>query len=480
MTAPYAFYLDAAFCSGCKACQAACKDKNNLPPGVLWRRVYEVSGGDWEHTGQAWTNTVFAYNLSVACNHCVHPKCAGVCPVDAYTVRPDGIVLLDSSQCIGCGYCAWACPYAAPQYDRSAGYMSKCNFCFDNIDAGLPPACIAACPMRVLEYGEATDDQTPVEGFMGLWETPAGAHPFPLPNYSRTQPHLAIKPHPAMAMELEKSVANWEEVKPQARSGWEELPLIVFTLLLQMAVGGFWAISWMFMPFWELVQADTAWLRLLPSLLIGFSLALGMTASFTHLGTKKNAWRAIIHIRKSWLSREILLALLFGTAWLLTAVAVILMGHTPALLGWLTALLGFGLVYSMSQVYRLRAVPAWNTLRTEVGFLISAVLLGQLLMACVLAYESQLTGVQIPSAQWRATGLSTLALLAMRAWATHQHAPRPRAERLWRVLLLASMLLVSASLLAPGLDLSRASLAVFLMVLVEESVARWLFYASRP
>jgi len=56
----YVFLLDASACSGCKACQAACKDKNQLPLGVLWRRVYEVSGGEWKQAGPAWNNTVFA------------------------------------------------------------------------------------------------------------------------------------------------------------------------------------------------------------------------------------------------------------------------------------------------------------------------------------------------------------------------------------------------------------------------------------
>ena len=159
MTTPYAFYFDSTFCSGCKACQAACKDKNNLPLGVLWRRVYEVSGGTWQQNGAAWNNTVFAYNLSVSCNHCVHPKCAGVCPADAYVIREDGIVLLDSTRCVGCGYCAWACPYGAPQYNAAAGCMTKCDFCIDHLEQGLPPACVAACPLRVLDYGEATLDQ---------------------------------------------------------------------------------------------------------------------------------------------------------------------------------------------------------------------------------------------------------------------------------------------------------------------------------
>ena len=150
----YAFTFDASACSGCKACQEACKDKNNLPVGVMWRRVIEVSGGGWVQEGEAWTNNVFAYNLSIACNHCVHPKCAGVCPTDAYVHRADGIVYIDPDKCMGCGYCSWACPYNAPRYNPELGQMAKCNFCFDNIDAGLPPSCVAACPMRVLNFVE--------------------------------------------------------------------------------------------------------------------------------------------------------------------------------------------------------------------------------------------------------------------------------------------------------------------------------------
>ncbi len=128
MTAQYAFHFDSRFCSGCKACQAACKDKNNLPPGVLWRRVLEVSGGEWQQEGAAWNNSVFAYNLSISCNHCIHPKCAGICPTAAYLVHEDGIVILDESKCMGCGYCSWGCPYDAPQYNPECRAHDEVRF----------------------------------------------------------------------------------------------------------------------------------------------------------------------------------------------------------------------------------------------------------------------------------------------------------------------------------------------------------------
>ena len=76
----YAFYFDASACSGCKACQVACKDRHGLEVGLLWRRVYEVTGGDWTRSGEAWVSSVFAYNVSLACNHCLEPICAEVCP----------------------------------------------------------------------------------------------------------------------------------------------------------------------------------------------------------------------------------------------------------------------------------------------------------------------------------------------------------------------------------------------------------------
>jgi len=394
--------------------------------------------------------------------------------VDAYHVREDGIVFLDTTKCVGCGYCAWACPYGAPQYNPDAGTMTKCDLCFDHLEQGLPPACVAACPLRVLDYGEME-----TRTGMALWEAPSETHPFPLPTFSRTEPRLAIQPHPAMGNALEKTVANLEEVQPRSPSAWEELPLILFTLLGQMSAGGFWSMLWMFPLLWVLVEFDATLLRLLPSLVVGACLGGATLASFAHLGTKKNAWRTLAHLSHSWLSREILFTGLFGLGWLVTTGQILF--HHRATIEWtgITAALGFGLVYSMGQVYRLKAAPGWNTWRTNLGFLVSALLLGQSLMTSLLVLEARFTGVQISSIQRIMTEGVTLSLLVIQLLLMQKRTPSHPLLAIRRGLILIGIILTALGALSSAVQGVSVSLLTFLIVLAEEGIGRWLFYQSR-
>jgi len=205
VAARYAFRFDQTACSGCKACQAACKDRHGLPVGVLWRRVYEVAGGTWTRDGEAWRTDAFAFNLSLACNHCAEPICAEVCPTGAIVRGADGVVRIERERCVGCRYCAWACPYGAPQYDERTGRMTKCDLCADDLAAGRPPACVASCPLRVLDLVEI-DGDGPVPG----------AATFPLPDPELTRPGLVVVPHrdAALAGPRGAGVGNREEVRP--------------------------------------------------------------------------------------------------------------------------------------------------------------------------------------------------------------------------------------------------------------------------
>ena len=184
----YGFYFDASKCTGCKTCMVACKDKNNLPVGMNFRRVTEFSGGNWRQdraTG-AWHQDAFAYYLSISCNECSDPACVKVCPTKAHFKRAeDGLVLIDPKKCIGCGACLAACPYGAPQLDREARKMRKCDTCLDRREKGLNPVCVDACPQRALDFG-------PIDELRKKYGDCAAIAP--LPDVSVTKPKLVIHP----------------------------------------------------------------------------------------------------------------------------------------------------------------------------------------------------------------------------------------------------------------------------------------------
>lgn len=187
MTKQYAFYFNSSECIGCKACQVACKDKNNTPIGVMFRRVFHYGGGSWSNENGFFTpNNIFAYSVSTACQHCENPICVEVCPAAAITKRDDGVVLINQNLCIGCRYCEWACPYGAPQFNEAKGVMSKCDFCQDLLGQGQNPACVDICPMRCLDYGELDEMRAKYGNFNEIE---------PLPVADITRPALVITPH---------------------------------------------------------------------------------------------------------------------------------------------------------------------------------------------------------------------------------------------------------------------------------------------
>ncbi len=440
---PYTFHLDSRACSGCKACQIACKDKHQLPVGVLWRRVYEVTGGGWSRRGNAWLSDVFAYNLSIACNHCQRAICVEVCPSRALTKRADGIVLIDADKCLGCQYCRWACPYGALQYDAATGRMTKCTLCADNLADGLPPACVAACPLRVLDLrtGDGDDDNHAV---------------FPLPSAALTRPALAIKPH-AEAERANKEAAqvtNREEVSPGAeeRAASGEQPLIAFTLLSQMAVGILW-IS-------VLVGISTV-------RVVGGLMLLALLASLFHLGTPRSAWRAIANVRSSWLSREILFATLFAGASLAAALTALDLIVGAALL------LGAALLVSMANAYRIRTIAAWDTWRTPVAFAATMLLLGAFSVAVLLSLDTAAaSGASRTWTEWLMVG-------AMGAWVAGVVSGRENFARFWLTLAGIALLAVTALLSDDSTLLAAAALFGWALVLASEVIGRWEFYAAR-
>jgi anaerobic dimethyl sulfoxide reductase subunit B (iron-sulfur subunit) len=372
----YAFYFDSKACSGCKACQIACKDKHNLEQSRSWRNVYEIVGGSWEQAGDTWITDVFAYHLSVACNHCENPICAEVCPGQVISKRNDGIVLLDVDNCLGCGYCSWACPYSALDYDDAAGCMTKCTFCVDRIDAGLPPECVAACPMRVLDYGSHLE-------LTARYGSTNGSYPLPEPEL--TEPQLLVTPHEA----AQQTPQETTEVEPNIQQDMKEWPLILFTLLSQLAAGAFLVLVTLDTFFNQpTMLTSNQWLSKQAVFGITIVMITSMLISFLHLGTPQKAYHAISNLKTSWLSREVFFGIVFSGLLVLLS-SLLLLGSRPAsiftVIAWTAALAGVLFLYCMSRVYMLRTVSTWNSLKTPLSFFIAALMLGQLVVILYLS-----------------------------------------------------------------------------------------------
>ncbi len=176
------FYFNQAACVGCKTCQVACKDKNDLEVGYLFRHVNDFESGEYP------APKLFHY--AATCNHCEMPACVANCSTGAlYIDDEDGTVQYDTSKCDGCQACVTACPYSVPVFFEEEKVVRKCDACKTLRENGEQPACVAACPMRALEFG-------PIDEL-------AAAHPDAvkdiaiLPDSSTTGPCTLIDARPA-------------------------------------------------------------------------------------------------------------------------------------------------------------------------------------------------------------------------------------------------------------------------------------------
>ncbi len=145
-----AFYFDMTSCIGCMTCQVACKDKNDLNVGTLFRQVDGYVVGDYPTPG--------LFYMSNSCNHCGAPACMAACATGAIYQNEEGAVLIDAEMCDGCGACATACPYGAPKIVD--GKAMKCDSCVGIRANGNQPQCVAACPMRALDFGDLAEMMT--------------------------------------------------------------------------------------------------------------------------------------------------------------------------------------------------------------------------------------------------------------------------------------------------------------------------------
>ncbi|MDP9385222.1 MAG: 4Fe-4S dicluster domain-containing protein, partial [Actinomycetota bacterium] len=183
------FFTDTTTCIGCKACEVACKQWNDLPAdGSVFRRR-----GSYDHTGElnasTWRHVRFVeveqearadrtpmdavldqdaldlvgmleeptldrwLFMSDVCKHCTHAGCLDACPTGALLRTEFETVVLQADVCNGCGYCVPACPFGVVARDHDDGRAAKCTLCYDRLQDGLEPACAKACPTDSITFG---------------------------------------------------------------------------------------------------------------------------------------------------------------------------------------------------------------------------------------------------------------------------------------------------------------------------------------
>ena len=169
--------IDLDTCVGCHACVISCKEWNTSnygeplsdidpygkdPVGSFLNRVHTFEAKLADNPAQI-------IHFPKSCLHCDEAPCVTVCPTGAsYKREEDGIVLVNEAWCIGCGLCAWACPYGAREMDEVAGVMKKCTLCVDRIynknlaEEDREPACVRSCPAGARHFGDFSDPNSSV------------------------------------------------------------------------------------------------------------------------------------------------------------------------------------------------------------------------------------------------------------------------------------------------------------------------------
>lgn len=176
------FFTDTSVCIGCKACEVACKEWNDVPEsggqdllGLSYDNTGDLGSNTWRHVAfieqqkpavDLGMPTVGAPDQqpeepgvrwlmsSDVCKHCTHAACLDVCPTGALFRTEFDTVVVQQDICNGCGYCVPACPYGVIEKRESDGRAFKCTLCYDRLGAGMEPACAKACPTDSIQFGE--------------------------------------------------------------------------------------------------------------------------------------------------------------------------------------------------------------------------------------------------------------------------------------------------------------------------------------
>jgi Fe-S-cluster-containing dehydrogenase component len=307
------FLFDLNQCTGCAACELACSMENDLGWGNSWRKVYGSQPLE--------PSTDPRFFLSLACNHCEDAPCQDQCPALAFERDAiTGALLIQEDKCIGCRYCSWVCPYGAPVFKEDDAVMQKCTLCSPRLIDGLEPACVNSCPTSALKFGELQGPET-VDGFP---DTDAR----PRVRFEPLRPN-AVLPRLVLPADISWPAAGQGTRQSLVEIGMkQEWPLWVLTSVAPLLVAC------------HVLQIETGWWG------VGAAFG-GMMLSTLHLGKKSRAWRAVLNLRRSWLSREIFFFSGFAGTLLLSTLLPAWQAFAlwPGLLSGLLALLAMDRLY---------------------------------------------------------------------------------------------------------------------------------------
>jgi formate dehydrogenase iron-sulfur subunit len=165
------FFTDTTVCIGCKACEVACKEWNQLP--AAHGGANTLSGDSYDNTrrldGIHWRHVKFVEQftpdraqgrwllMSDVCKHCVRAGCLEVCPTGAIIRTEFDTVVIQSDVCNGCRDCIGACPFGVIDINPVSGTAQKCTLCYDRMQVGLTPACAKACPTASIQFGPISE-----------------------------------------------------------------------------------------------------------------------------------------------------------------------------------------------------------------------------------------------------------------------------------------------------------------------------------
>ncbi len=312
-------------CVGCHACVVACSIENQSIQSIPWREINTFNANGLPD--------IPLFHFSLACNHCEDAPCMKNCPAIAYSKDfSTGAIVHTGNKCIGCKYCTWACPYDAPKFNIKTRIIEKCTFCNHRIVDGFKPACANLCPTGALDFIDKPAEllHQNISGFTDIGIKPA----IKIISTSKEKHSLVVS-------EYQTNLKPRTNIKKHSKiSVINEWPLIIFTFLAMILVSVF-------------TSSILGYTKPSADIFVLSGIA-GAILSMMHLGKKLRAWRSILNLKNSWLSREI-----FSFSLFLGLSIFYFFINNHILIGYFTIIIGVISLISIDKVYKcaMQAIP---------------------------------------------------------------------------------------------------------------------------